>query len=104
MHLRAAADDEMIFVPVPLADERREFLLVADGADDLGFLAGADTRDLAADGVEGAATFLVVLAGVGVLPVDVGLRAGQGEGQPGDVRAVVVDAAVAAVRDSDTPP
>ena len=64
VYLRAAADDEVVFVPVVLADECNKLLPVTDRADDLGLLSWADAGNLAAQGVERATTLLVVLAGV----------------------------------------
>jgi len=49
MDLRAAADDEVILVPVAAADEGGEFFRVADRTDDFGLLAWADAGNLAAE-------------------------------------------------------
>ena len=100
MYLRTAAHDEMVFVPVAVADKCGELLRVADRADDLSFLSWSDAGDLATERVERATALFVVLPSVFVLPVDIRLRAGQREGQSGDVGAMVVDAAVAPFRDA----
>ena len=64
-------DDEMALVPVLFLDKGLEFLEIAQRTDDLGLLTAPDVRNLPAQGIEGAASLLVVLPRIPVPAVDV---------------------------------